>query len=100
MSKEEEDKIIETNGNDTYDVFAYRMFTDDKEVFTFARRCAWSPDGAFFIVPCGYYQENASSETQYVSYGFLRHETNDPAFILPSNKTCPVVVRFCPFLFH
>lgn len=75
------------------------MFTDDSEVFCFSRRLAWSPDGSFFIVPCGYYQQNTSSDTQYVSYGFLRHETSDPAFVLPSSKTCPIVVRFCPVLF-
>ncbi len=34
----------------------------------------------------------------YVSYGFIRNDTQDPAFVLPAVKSCPLVVRFCPVL--
>lgn len=74
------------------------MFVDDSEVFSFSRRLGWSPDGSFFIIPAGYYQKNKETECDFVSYGYVRHDTSEPAFILPSVKSCPLVVRFCPVL--
>lgn len=47
------------------------MFMDDSEVFSFARRLSWSPDGSFFIIPAGYYQKSKESDVDYVSYGFI-----------------------------
>ncbi len=71
---------------------------DDSEVFSFARRLSWSPDGSFFIIPAGYYQKTWESEVEYVSYGFIWNDTQDPAFVLPAVKSCPLIVWFCPVL--
>lgn len=90
--------MIEKGGDENYEVLVYRMFMDESEIFSFSRRLAWSPDGSFFIVPAGYHQKNKDSEVQYVSYGFTRNDTSEPAFILPSGKSCPLIVWFCPVL--
>jgi len=82
-------------------VFSHRMFLDDTEVFSFSRRLEFSPDGSFFIVPCGVYQTGPEKkDVFYVSYGFIRNNISEPAFVLPSAGTCPLVIRFHPGLFE
>lgn len=77
------------------------MFLDDTEVFSFSRRLEFSPDGSFFIVPCGVYQTSPNKKDAfYVSYGFIRNNISEPAFVLPSSGSCPLVVRFNPNLFE
>lgn len=100
LPKEEENLVFEQKETEDYTTYISRMFVDDSEVFSFARRLSWSPDGSFFIVPAGVYsQSGTDDEDMYVSYGFLRQDTSEPAFILPSTKACPVAIRFCPILF-
>lgn len=105
LDKDEEDEIYDSKAmqeEKKLTVFNQRMFTDDTEVFTFSRRLQFSPDGSFFIAPCGYYQFHPDSkDSVFCSYGFIRNHVSEPAFILPSpGRSCPLIVRFHPALFE
>lgn len=104
LSKEEEDEIYDSKAmqeEKKYTVVNERMFLDDSECFSFSRRGDFSPDGSFFIVPCGIYNPiPKTKKTSYASYGFIRNNISEPAFILPSPSTTPLVVRFHPALFQ
>ena len=81
----------------------HRLFLDDSEYQSFARRLAWSPDGTFLLTPGSWYQDlqnlNSSPSLQYTVYGFLKTQINKPAFMLPGIKNHATCIRFCPYLF-
>lgn len=88
MEEEEECKI------------SHRMFLDESEIFTFARRLTFSPEGSLLIIPCGIYKsEETKDEMTYCCYGFTRNNLSEPAFILPSEGSCPLGIRFSPLLY-
>lgn len=103
LSKEEEDELLENavlRDEKGLKLFTHRMFLDDSEVFCFRRKLDFSPDGSFLIVPCGIYQNTENKDDAgYVSYGFVRNNLAEPAFVLPSSDSCPLGVRYNPLLF-
>ena len=103
LTKEQEDELLEDEAKMKEKGFysdSHRMFLDDSEVFCFSRRLTFSPDGSLLIIPCGLYQHDKSKEEiNYCCYGFTRKNLSEPAFILPSGGTCPIVVKFHPLLF-
>jgi chromatin assembly factor 1 subunit B len=104
FDKDEEDEIFDSPAlqkEKKLEVFSHRMFLDDSELFSFSRRLEFSPDGSFFIAPCGIYQvKSPKNDAYYVSYGFTRNNISEPAFVLPSSSSCPLAVKFHPALFE
>ncbi len=76
------------------------MFLDDVEYLSFIRRLSWSPDGTFFLTPASVYQDlKSESRNIYTTYGFLKSDITQPAFMLPGIKSYATCIRFNPYLY-
>jgi len=78
---------------------SHMMFADEGECPVFQRRTAWSPDGSFVLLPASIYKAAPGEKPIFTVYGFVRKNLNQPAFHLPGFERCPLVVRFCPYLY-
>jgi len=70
-----------------------KLYHDDT-LPTFFRRCSFSPDGAFVVVPSGIIDD----VKQHATYIYTRNNWRTPSIVLPSDQYS-VAVRFCPVLF-
>ncbi|KAK9670581.1 hypothetical protein RND81_13G211100 [Saponaria officinalis] len=71
----------------------------DETLPSFFRRLAWSPDGAFLLVPAGSFKISPASESVNTAYVFSRKDLSRPALQLPGASKPVVAVRFCPLAF-
>lgn len=78
--------------------FRHHLFHDEN-LPSFFRRLAWSPDGAFLIIPAGHIKTPTDSAGLNTCYVFSRKNLTRPVLHVPSGSKPAVAVRFCPKLF-
>ncbi|GAB2280747.1 3-oxoacyl-[acyl-carrier-protein] synthase [Dionaea muscipula] len=91
-------KMDQQTGDDSKS-FKNHLFHDET-LPSFFRRLAWSPDGAFLLVPAGSYKISPSYEAINTAYVFSRKDLSRPALQLPGANKPVVAVRFCPLTFR
>jgi chromatin assembly factor 1 subunit B len=65
-------------------------YVDEGSLKSFCRRLAWTPDGAYLLVPAAH---NAVDDTSYATLLFARHRFDEPARILGGlDKVCYVLL--------
>lgn len=75
------------------------MFAGESECPVFQRRIAWSPEGSFLLLPGSIFKSAPGEKPIFTVYGFGRKNLSQPAFHLPGFDKCPLVARFCPYLY-
>jgi len=97
LDKCEEDSSL--SSLDHHGKKSHLMFADEAECPVFQRRTCWSPDGSFVLLPAAIFKPAPGEKPVFTVYGFTRKNLNQPSFHLPGFEKCPIVVRFCPFLY-
>jgi len=72
----------------------------DENINSFFRRCCWTPDGSFLLLPAGIYQSDSKSEIVYTSYLFARNDLHKPAIHYPVSTKPTICIRCNPNLFQ
>jgi len=78
---------------------AHIMFAGESECPAFQRRISWSPEGSFLLLTGCIFKSAPGVKPIFTVYGFGRKNLSQPAFHLPGFEKCPLVARFCPYLF-
>ena len=92
-------RVVGSSDGDASGTKRVHLFHDET-LPSFFRRLSWSPDGSFAVIPCGVFQEAASSPALHTAYLYGRGKWTAPIAHIPGQTKPVVAVRFCPVVFE